>query len=229
MPFDVQRFVSLRERAVFNGEYWRGTMADLSPSQYTMSITGAPSWSQVNGLPVIQCPNATGPRTPAAVNAVVNATASFSIEYFGKATLGVARLIYQMLNGGIELDAFTYATNGYVQIVGYTAAGAAGRTCYISLPAIPAVSGNKLFHVVGTVTGGFASALGWVNGVPSGTSFAGAGVVASSNPALLYLLASSGACTSISSTVAVRIYPFALTNEDAAALYGAAKSLVGEI
>lgn len=226
MAFDVQRFTSLRERASFNVEAYKGTFQDQSPAQRTMTVVGTPTFDRINGLPCLkQNANADG-ATSAAVAAAVDVTGSFSIEILGRQMVDGIPIFGQ---GGSNIGGFVCYYSGsvltYKLVVEMYTSVAPGvvRNAQSNVNTYPL---GRLIHTALSITTGGAVGSLWINGVPSTFTMGGAGVV--TNIAVNRAIAFWSNTGRTESSI-IRLYPFALANADVAALYGAAKSLVGEI
>lgn len=220
MPVDQERYDLLIRRATFNAEFWRGTIQDLSAAQRAMSFVGAPTWSRINGWPCLAV-NATG-TTSAAVPQVVDVTGSFTVEALSSyRQLPAAWLEQYGATGGFRFSSPSGVNRSEIYL--YDNAGVAARVIYTAVGATPL---NRPFHLLLTSTLGGTVGYARINGIPSTVAYAGAGVAA--NVAVPTAIAHGDADTRrAAQSLIVRAYPFALTNEDCATLYQAAKTLVG--
>lgn len=222
MPFDVDRYNRLRESAVLNQEALRGSYQDQSRNRLAMTAGPGIGWTQINGIPAIVREADAGPVISSGVIAqIVDATASFACEAIIKPTIyttDVAFMISQTAAGGSGL--WFYWQNDYVRVRLLNSAGAAFVTFSTPNASVPP---NHVRHVIVNSVSGGTSTSGFVNGVPvKMTTLAGAGALAAFSGPLL-----SMSNRSYISALCIRVYPFALTNADAQALYGAARALTG--
>ncbi len=229
--FDKDRYLRLRESAVFNMEAWRGTYQDQSKNALAMTAVGTPSWTSINGLPALSdCVNMVGAAS-AATGAIVDVTTAFSVEVCGIAAIaGNPFWIRHRLGGGgggFGLFCGITSANGYFGLILYTAAGAAARTNYIPSPALQTLHTSQLFHLIVVSTGGGTGIIGSVNGVNRSVLLTGAGVAANTGATAVQLGGAGGSSTGSTTILLVRAYPFALTNADVATLYASAKLLTG--
>jgi hypothetical protein len=225
MGYDQDRYNSLISRAAFDCSFYKGTWQDLSPARRTMTAVGSPSFTMVNGLPALR-QNAVGDgSTSAVVPAIVDPSGAFSIEVcgavYGPAAATWGYFLRQQTLGGFfayvdpSTQRFLVATN--------TAAGALARTLQSPVGSFPRATQR---HLIMSSTSGATAGLSWVAGVPGAVTLGGAGVSAPCNPAAVIVMAQSDVGVRVQSLI-IRVFPFALTNEDCAALYGAARALTG--
>jgi hypothetical protein len=226
MPFDNARYQSLIERASFRFEPFRGTIQDLSSAQRTMSFVGSPSFCLVNGLPALRQNAAGDGATSGAVAAAVDVTGSYSIEILGGHMIDGIPIFGQ---GASNAGGFAFYYSGSVLtykcvVEMYSSAGpGVMRNGQSNVNTYPM---RRTIHTLISVSGGGATGTLAINGVPSTFTMGGAGVVTNiaANRAITFW-----ANTGRTGTTILRLYPFALTNSDATCLYGAARSLVGDI
>lgn len=227
--FDKDRFLRLRESAAVNFEFWRGTYQDLGPRRLAMTAVGTPGWALINGLPCLSQPTGTAPvSTTGVVDPVVDITGDFFVEVVLSARINPAGTEDFILNqagpgsvGGFRCS-WNAATSS-LQLLGRNAAGAGVN--YLRMPN-NTLTMNKPSHFIIAALAGMTSGIGWVGGVPVTVSLLGPGVVVNCVPSLLY--AAGGNAGKIDTTL-IRVWQGTPTNADAACLYQAAKSLVGEV
>ena len=225
MPADQDRYRSLIARAAFNAEFFRGTIQDLSAAQRAMTFVGAPSFGMINGLPCLKQNAAGDYTTSAAIPAVLDVTASWSIEALFSPGPGTIATILQQV-GAANAGGFSFQwrnTGGDVDVIlVYLFDLAAGpRLLY---------SNNGVFtrystrHAIISGINGGASGKMWLNGVPIVCNLFGAAAPANIavNRALTTLVGPV-----ITTASLIRVFPFALTNADATCLAEQAKLLVG--
>lgn len=232
MSVDWGRYNDLQARAAFAMNAYSGSYQDQSKNRLAMTAVGTPGWTQVNGWPALSgCSNGIGVNSGAVAN-IVDVTSSFSVESICTSTTqGLSPVIRQQSVGGGGLQFYCDMATpgvGYYAMILYTAAGAVARTLYL-LPAMAALVSTKHAHLVMVCNNGGATATFFVGGVPIAGTLVGAGVAANSGAALVRVLGAGGGSTGNMTASLIRAYPFALTNADASCLYGAARSLVGEV
>ena len=226
MPFDVDRFLKLRESAVFNCEFWRGHYQDLSRNQYAMAWSaGATEWEQLNGLPVITLHTNRTVRT-GLVPAVIDTTGAFSFEWL----IRVARVNFAFADwqaGAGNNGGFLVYQNGNNLVPTFFNAAGATRTAVFTLPG----GSQTWFHCVWSCPSMVgATSTYYINGIPYTATHAGAvvptNIVANRN----FDIGAIGGSPNVRSTLGRnRLYGSALSAEDATCLYGAARSLIGEV
>jgi hypothetical protein len=189
-----------------------------------MTAVGAPTWSMINGLPALR-QNAYGDGcTSGAVLNVVNMAGSWTIETVHRQDTGdswFSRWTGPASAGGFHL--FNFSAGTRIGLYEFDAAGAVQRQIFS--PAGSIVPAARTVHyLVSSVTAG-TSGRTWINGVPVVATLAGAGVPV--NPVASAVGFGMAGGVGFATAVLMRIYPFALTNEDASCLYQQAKILTG--
>jgi hypothetical protein len=219
MGYDQDRYNSLISRASFDCSFYKGTIQDQSKSRLAMGFVGAPSWGRINGLPCLQKPGTTGNGiTTAVIPAILDVTGTVTFETLCFKEAFHVRCLRQADLGGFELGNKFGGGGGELTL--FDAAGAAAR-----LIRSPNFVVNTPIHLIVTSVAGGTAGRTWVNGVPGTTSLVFAGVAANAPPsAVLVLGGGYGGGLSIS-----RAWQGALTNEDCAALYGAAHAMFPEV
>jgi len=226
MPYDSDRARSLIARAAFNAEFFRGTISDLSNAQRAMTFVGAPTWGMINGKPALRQNTAADLVNSAAVPAIVDVTADFSLEFviephrFGDDTPDIIR---QTNNGGFYCfwHGFPAVQRFYLRL--QTNAGATAREI---ITPVASATMNAAQHVIITSQAGGTSGSSWKNGIPQVATLAGAGVAANCPATILTAFGYPTNATRYTYLLE-RVYPFALTNADASCLAEQAKLLVG--
>lgn len=219
--FDKARYQSLIERATFNCEFWRGTYQDLSPSRLAMTAVGTPTWGKVNGLPCLK-QRASGDRVQSGVvpSVVDTATSSYWVESIWSPHTAVTSYALYQFNGG-GWTAYSDGANRTVAIGSLTAAGALARYCF---PAAGSTPLNRPTHVVLWIDVVGLSGRAWINGIPHAVTFVNAAPpVACASTKLLVSAQGGGSLQTLLS----RVWQGTPSNEDVAALYGAASVLTG--
>lgn len=217
MPFDVDRYNSLIARCAFDMSAYKGTYQDLSRNARAMVFTGAPTWTQINGLPALHMNGAVRVQTSGAVASIVDTTAPFFLEMLLSHST-TDYVMYQVSGGGWTVY---YISGSNQMILGtYTAAtGNARNASMISMP-----PPGTLTHVIGYLDPVGLTGQWWVRGVPVTTTFNN--VAAPANCAnAVFQLANIG--TAIGRGMINRVWQGTPTNEDVAALHGAARVLTG--
>lgn len=219
MTYDVGRYNSLISRAAINWEYFRGHYQDMGPNRYHCTIGGAGigDWSIVNGLPARR--NNTGcPVMTPAIASVVDATGAFSVEFVaaGSHRDGILVLSQELAGGW-----YCSSAAGNYYLATRTAAMGLGR--YIAFGTSAAQKSTD--HYAATINTAALTGAAWRNGVPIAVAFVNLGVPSNSAVRAVYGHFPSLVGTQIG--VLDRAYPFALTNEDAACLFGAAHAMFG--
>lgn len=221
--YDHDRFLALRESAAFNMEAWRGTFQDQSRNQLAMTAVGRPGWTQINGLPCLK-QNAAGDqvRSGAVASIVETTTQPYWIEaVWRNGATNTAYAMYQFNGGG--WTAYCDGAGRTIAIGSLTAAGALARYCF---PAAGSLPTNTFRHVVACLNPVTLSGLCWINAVPTAVTFVNA--AAPVTCAATNFIVSSQAGGGLH-TLLCRVWQGTPTNADAACLYQAAKSLVGEV
>ena len=223
MAYDQQRYRALVQSAAVNYEFWRGTIQDQSSRGLAMTPVGNPSWGRVNGRPALKQNAAGDGVTSGNVANIVDVTGSFSVEgFFTPMILGANFPLRQWLGGGSGGFALTHDYGGgRSALYLLNNVGGVARTITMAAGTHPA---GVLRHVLIVSLAGGISGYCWMNGIPVGPVFIGAGVAANiaANAAV-----AAGAGTGLMSSLLIRAYPFALGNEDVTCLAAAAESLVG--
>lgn len=223
--FDKDRYASLIARASFDCSFYKGTFQDQSKSRLAMSAVGTPGWSQVNGLPALTHTADTQGCRSAAVAAVVDCLGAFFVELLFKedrySTLA-GQWIVQYNNGG--WDVVPDEGNTRLSMRLYTNAGAVARTMNT---AVGSVQVRRVTHAILAMSNSGLAGASWINGVPTVVSFINAGVPAAVAGVATFTCA--GNWQDRNTNLAMRVWQGTPTNEDVSALYGAAKSMVGEI
>jgi len=225
MAFDQNRYFSLIQRAAFDASFYKGTIQDLSSAQRAMSFVGAPTFGRVNGHPCLK-QNATGEGcTSGAVLGVVDMAASWTIETLHRQDVGdswLCRWAGPASAGGFLQSNF--AAGGRILVYEYDAAGVPQRQLFS--PAGGVTPPNKTLHTLTSSIAAGTSGRMWFNGIPQVVTLIGAGVPV--NPVASPVgFGMSGGAGGLATEMILRVYPFALTNEDATCLAEAAKELVG--
>jgi hypothetical protein len=225
MAVDWDRYNRLRESASFNCEFFRGHYQDCSKNARAMTAVGSPSWTMVNGLPALVSPAGI---VSGNVAALVDVTTSFAIEILyrrGPESGANGMIVSQQMAGNTYgFSMFYQGGNGRFLSQVANAGGGDGLVYYGGT--LERGATNHSIHCIRSA--GTAGSI-WYGGVPVTTTVAAA--VAPLNitaPSPVRLL-NAGYGAQNAACLLVRVYPFALTNSDCAALYGAARSLVGEI
>lgn len=231
MPYDQDRYNSLISRAAFDCSFYKGTIQDQSPARRAMIFVGSPSFCLINGLPALRQNAAGSGAQSAAIPQILDLSGTVSIEAVYRPILragGYHPLIAQ--SSGAAADGFMFEDDpvtGDAYFLLFNG-GAIARQIRATTP----VTRGFLSHAIITSGNGAATGSAWVGGIPTSVVLGGAGAAVNTAGAVV---AVAGAPTvwsgsnGLQDTVLIRAYPFALTNSDAACLYGAAKSLIGEV
>lgn len=223
--FDKDRYQSLISRCAVDFSFYKGTYQDLGPKRLATTAVGTPGWVMLNGLPCLSQSAAADGATSAAVAAIVDVTGALTVEWCGKpriAGVGTNTLLAQVgATGGFALR--WDCTNSVFVLALYNNAGVLARS--ITTPAASAVL-NRTTHLVITSATGGTVGTAMINGVQVAATLGGAGVAANigANSAVVV-----GGGVGFASTVLARAGTTAYDNADKTCVYGAAKSLVGEI
>jgi len=202
MPYDSDRARALIARAAFNAELWRGTVQDLSSVQRAMVINGTLRFVPYGSVVGVTMRTAADYAYRDNVPALVDATASFSLETLVYPCNGIAeRMMYHLGVGASGAWAWLTAPPAGPWIIFWDAVGAFARSIQLPAGSLPL---NKLTHLLI---------------VPSAGATAG--------KALRFYSIGSAGGGGLLGIVINRIYPFTLGNEDAQVLYQQAKILTG--
>jgi len=222
MPVDNDRFQSLIRRAAFNAELWRGTVQDLSPAQRAMAFVGAPTWSRINGWPILK-QNAVGDgATSGNVANIVDVTTPFWLECIFVSTAG-GTACYALQQGLSTFGGFVWywsvgAGNKLVLEMYDGAAGAARSIAGAGGSHMPGI----LRHTILAVTPLSGSC--WVNGIPSAMTIVNTRAATNCAPRAVRVMGTLGGCCQ---TMLARAWQGTPTNEDVACLAEQAKLMVG--
>lgn len=226
MAFDSGRYASLISRASFDGSYYKGTFQDQSKSQIPMFVlpATAPKFTRVNGYPALSNVVAGDGLYSNVTPAIIDVTQSSTVEVLFRSDTpaGVAYINRQTDPGPLR-GYVAYRSSLALVFAFYDAAG-----LFRSYSVNSAFTSElRMTHVVLAVNNTTVTGSGWVNGVPRTVTVANAGVIPVPITAPRALDLVSVGATALFTWVINRMYPLAVTSEDVAALYGAAKSLVG--
>jgi hypothetical protein len=171
----------------------------------------------VNGLPALA--SRTGNRVQtAAIVGIVDITQPFFVELLMSPS-GTEYLLYQLNAGGMTV--YYDTTVSYVQLYTYTAALGVAR--YITSP-VGSWLARSFKHVIGYVDPVGLSGKWWMNGVPVLTSFVN---TAPPVPCAATAFCLPGVVGAPTRSLIARVWQGTPSNEDCAALYGAARALTG--
>lgn len=227
--YDEARFHALRESAVFNAEYYRGHIQDQSKTALAMSYAGAPRFTRIGNVQGLAQNGINQGTRSGAVSALLDVTGNIWFEALLRPDMyGTDRnTIWDQSTvgaGGCRLFWHSLVGSSYVRLDLFTAAGAVARTINASVGSFPVCA---MRHCVVASSGGGTGGAIWIDGIPAATTLAGAGVA--SNPvaaSVIEAAGSGGYSRGTKTTVLVRVWQGTPTNEDAATLYAAARSLV---
>lgn len=217
MTVDMVRYNRLIASAAFDCSFYTGSIQDRSsPAQRAMSLGGGMGWTRVNGIPCLAQRSAGDVVQSGVVASVVDCATQ---PYFAEVVFS-ARLsgfpVSQIDTGGWRLY-----YNGVGGIVFGSLSAAYAWARYLSF----AVTPNSLTHVVCGVNPVGLSGTAWINGVPVAPGFTNGAVPANCNPTLLHVGGYNAGPTH--RTLIARVWQGTPSNEDVAALHGAARALTG--
>jgi len=214
--YDQDRYRSLIARAAFDCSFYKGTIQDQSAAQRAMAFVGAPTFSRCNGLPCLKQNAAADGATSGNIAAVVDTTQPFWCEaLIDPPSTGTCHLIYQVNAGG-----FTFYWDASVpRIFLMTRTAALGNARYGFATVV-----KRPQHLVVSLDPVGLTSNGWVNGVPLGMTFTNTAppVLCAATPVVV-----CGAGGLNMRSLLARVWRGAPTNEECAALYGAAHVLTG--
>lgn len=226
MPYDRDRYNRLIEQTVFNISAYTGSYQDISRNKLRMSVTGNIILSRINGLPAVTRGSDVGALlVSSAVSQILDHTASFACEAVIRPhvyTTDVPFLISHTASGGSGFWFYWHgsSSNKHCVIRLFNSTGSAFKT--FATPTGSVLTHRTTHVIINSINGG-TSSLGWINGAPvTMTTTVGSGVLAPFSATV-----QSMSNRSLISALLIRAYPFSLTNEDVAALYGAARELTG--
>lgn len=221
MAFDVNRYNSLISRCSFNMEAFRGTFQDLSPAQRTMTAVGTPGWSKIAGLPCLKQNAVADGATSGNTDSPVDVTGTFTVEAIIAGNTSGTDFILRSTGAGNFGGFVASRQTERMAITLYTAAGAGARE--VVTPAASVPLGYARHILLASVAGGTAG-LGWVNSIPVAVTLLGAGLAANHAGARPIIVNGNAGLQSL---LLIRCWQGAITQEDVAALYGAAHVLTG--
>lgn len=220
--FDKNLYRSLVESATLRYEFYKGTTDELV-SYRANTVTGGRFGPC--GTTIAWYQTAANDRVDFTVAQaqVVQASQSFALEWFGvPGQIDYYPFTSSMGFGGIECR--WRGDIGVLYVSTYTAAGALARQ--YSSPAYTQGYWGRPTHFLYSSSNGCATAALWVDGVPGALGVAGAGVAADGGVSPHYV---SGIGGGLEASILVRVYPRAMEQQHANALWGSASVLAGRI
>jgi len=219
MSFDTTKYNNLIARAAFDASFNKGTWQDLSRNK-TATITNGPlMWSPISGQPALSMPVGIGVASTA-VPAILDVTQSCAIEVLLSriSSISVGYNIRQCNVGPIR--GFVSYNSGVSFVFAFYDAAGLYRSYTIA-----ALQSSALYHIVLSCNNVAVTGSGWSNGIPISVTVASAGVIPVNivGSAIIDLIAF--AATQPFRFGLVRLFPFALTNDDATCLYQASRTL----
>lgn len=223
--WDKARYADLISRCAFDMSAYKGTFQDLGPRRLAMTAVGTPGWTSVNGLPALShTANTQGCRS-AAVAAVVDCLGAFFVELLFREDLysvSSGQWLVQYNAGGWDISPDEGNTRIAMRL--YTNAGALARTMNT---AVGSVAIRRVTHAILALSNSGLAGAAWINGVPTSVAFINTGA-----PAAVAGVATFTCCGNWlerNTNMIARVWQGTPSNADAACLFGAARSLVGEI
>ncbi len=210
----------LLDAATFRQEYWRGTYQDVGPSKLAISIVGGAGGRWFRNGNIVNRHNASGVYcSTAAVPRILDVTSALSIECVVQLSGSNATFINQRpAAGGFML----YYLTGGPYLVLYNNAGGLGRYCTVSAGGF--VQGS-VTHWLVTIDPVGLTCAAYRNGTPVATVFTNASAPANivADTAVLSCYPSANSMFHMG---LLRTYQTAISDDEAATLYAASRTLV---